>query len=163
PMTTNLEPAPTTTAQAKPARPRLTTRTERLNHPTSLHALRELAAKHGVCCRLQPVRRTDLATRQTQCFHVACNPTQEKKCPACAGLANRLRQVQAREGWHATEEPQAEPEANHEQLVLLELRATFEYLRADCLAKARWDQVAELDDAITEVERDIRSSGLRGR
>jgi hypothetical protein len=164
--TTPNQPTPTDPEQTQASKrnpARLTTRTERLNHPTSLHALRELAAKHGVCSRLQPVRRTDLATGQTEWFDVPCNATQDKKCPACAKRAKRLRQVQARQGWHATEEPHPEPEANPEQLALLELRATYEYLRADCLAKAQWDQVAELDDAIAEVERGTRASGLRGR
>jgi hypothetical protein len=138
-------------------------RAERLNHPSSLQALRELAAKHGVCCRPQAVRRTDLGTGQTEWFDVRCNATQDRKCPACAKRAKRLREEQARQGWHAAEEPRPEPQADEEQLALLELRATFEFLRADCLAKSEWVQVAELDEAIADVEKQVRASGLRGR
>jgi hypothetical protein len=109
------------------------------------------------------VRRADLAAGQSEWIDVPCNATQERKCPACARKAKRLRQEQARQGWHLTEEPKPEPEASEEQVALLELRATYEYLRADCLAKAEWAHVAELDEAIVEVEQLIRSSGLRGR
>lgn len=43
------------------------------------------------------------------------------------------------------------------------LRAHFEYERADAERRARWDLVAELDEAIEEVEQAITAEGLRGR
>jgi hypothetical protein len=134
-----------------------------LSHPSTLAALRELAAKHGVCCRPQLVRRLDRASGQAELVETRCGATRESKCPACAKRSKRLRHVQCRDGWHRDDEPLPEPEANEDQVVLLELRATYEYLRADCLAKAEWHHIAELDDAIDEVERQIRASGLRGR
>src|SRR5262249_48204419 len=45
---------------------------------------------------------------------------------------------------------------------LILLRADFEFARADCASRAQWAQVAELDEAIEEVERQIALSGLRG-
>jgi hypothetical protein len=84
------------------------------------------------------------------------------QCPGCAKRAKRLRQQQCREGWHRTDEPLPEPEANPEQTALILLRADFEFARADSLARSQWHHVAELDAAINEVETQIAASGLRG-
>jgi hypothetical protein len=74
-----------------------------------------------------------------------------------------LRQQQCRDGWHRDDEPLPPPEADEEQVALLKLRADFEYARADCLARADWAQVADLDQGIDEVERAISASGIRGQ
>ena len=122
-----------------------------------------MAAEHGVCIRPVAMRRTDLATGRTEVIDLPCGSTRESKCPGCAKRAQRLRQQQCREGWHRADEPLPEPEAKEEQVALILLRADFEFARADCLAQARWDQVAELDEAIEEIEEQIAASGLRGR
>jgi hypothetical protein len=142
--------------------PRPGSRAARMSHPLTLHALNQLAADYGVCVRPVPMRRTDLATGETTVIDLPCGVTRESRCPGCAQRAKRLRQQQCREGWHRTDEPLPAPEADAEQRALLLLRADFEYARADRLAAADWAQVAELDDAIEEVEELIAASGLRG-
>ncbi len=82
----------------------------------------------------------------------------------CAKRARRLRQVQIREGWHRTDEPVPSPQpATEEQRGLILLRADFEAARDQAVREAAWAQVAELDQAITEVEEAITAEGLRGR
>jgi hypothetical protein len=140
----------------------VTTRAQRLAHPLSVHAIRQLATDHGVCVHPLAMRRTDLATGQTEVFDIRCGATREAKCPACARRAKRLREQQCRQGWHRDDEPLPAPEANPEQVALLTLRAHFEYARADCLAKAQWSHIGELDQAIADVDAMISASGLRG-
>jgi hypothetical protein len=142
---------------------RLRTRAQRLAQPRSLAALRTLAVEHDVCIRPPALRMLDRATGKTEVWDGRCGATRESKCPSCARRAKRLREVQARQGWHAEDEPAPEPEASAEQVELLKLRALYEYLRADCLNKAEWQHIATLDEAIEEVEAQIRATGLRGR
>ena len=47
-------------------------------------------------------------------------------------------------------------QANDDQVGMLLLRADFEYARAGALAESRWDQVADLDQGIAELEAMIR-------
>lgn len=142
--------------------PRPGSRADRMRHPLTLHAIKQLATEYGVCVHPVAMRRTDLATGQTVVIDLPCGATRDAKCVGCAQRAKRLRMQQCREGWHRDDEPLPAPEANPEQVGLILLRADFEYARADCLAHAAWDQVADLDDAIDEVEHLIRASGLRG-
>jgi hypothetical protein len=142
--------------------PRPGSRAARLSHPTVLAALRQVAIEHGVCIRPLAMRRTDLATGRTEVFDLRCGCTREKVCPPCAIRAKILREAQCREGWHREDEPQPEPKADREQVGAILLLADLEYARAACLAEARFDQVADLDDAIGEVQALIASSGLRG-
>jgi hypothetical protein len=142
---------------------RLQTRAQRLAHPTSVAALRKLATEHDVCIRPQAMRMLDRATGKTEWMDLRCGATRESKCPSCARRAKLLREVQARLGWHAEDEPAPEPEASTEQVELLKLRAMYEYLRADCLNKAEWHHIADLDVGIEDVEAQIRATGMRGR
>jgi hypothetical protein len=137
-------------------------RAERLSHPRTIDALKQIAADNGVCIRPVTMRRTDLATGETTLVDIPCGCTRESRCPACAKRAKRLRAEQCRQGWHRDDEPLPEPEASDEQQGLILLRADFEYARADCLARGLWHQVAELDAAIAEVDERIATSGLRG-
>ena len=111
-------------------------RADRLRHPTALRALQAVAVEHGVCIRPVTMRRTDLATGQTEVFDVRCGATRDAKCPPCARRARRLREQQCKQGWHRSDEPAPAPTADEEQVALLELRATYEYLRADALSRA---------------------------
>lgn len=142
--------------------PRPGSRAARLAHPLTLHAVKALASDYGVCIRPLAMRRTDLATGQTDVIDLPCGSTRLGKCPGCAKRAQRLRQQQCREGWHRSDEPLHEPEANPEQVGLILLRADFEFARADCLSRSQWTHVTELDAAIAEVEELIALSGLRG-
>jgi hypothetical protein len=138
-------------------------RAARFAHPHALQAVKQLATEHGVCIRPIAMRRTDLATGQTEVIDLPCGSTRESRCPGCARRAKRLRAQQCREGWHRDDEPLPEPKADHEQTGMLLLRADFEYARTGALAAGRWDHVADLDDGIRELERLMASSGLRGR
>ncbi len=158
---TTAHPSPTTAASvAEPPRPG--SRAARLAHPLTLHALKAMAAEHGVCIRPFAMRRTDLATGRTEVIDLPCGATRASKCPGCAIRAQRLRWQQCREGWHRSDEPLPEPQASPEQVALILLRADFEYARAACLARSQWHHVEDLDDAIDEVEQLIAASGLRG-
>jgi Replication initiator protein, pSAM2 len=143
--------------------PRPGSRAARLAMPRSVDALRTLAVEYGVCLRPVALRRTDLATGQTEVIDLPCGATREDKCPPCAKRARRLRQQQCREGWHREDEPLPEPdEPTDRQRALIVLRAHFEFERNRAIAAAAWDQVADLDEAITEVEEAITESGMRG-
>ncbi|WP_306204931.1 replication initiator [Actinoplanes sp. RD1] len=152
-MTISLEPA------SRPG-----SRAARLAMPRAIDALKQLATDHGVCIRPIALRRTDLATGQTELIDLPCGATLEAKCPPCARRARHFRQVQIREGWHRTDEPLPAPgPATEEQRALITLRAHFEYYRAAAERDAEWDQVADLDMAILDVEGAIAEEGLRGR
>jgi hypothetical protein len=139
-------------------------RAARFKLPRAVDALKSLAEEYGVCVRPVTLRRTDLGTGATELIDLPCGATREDKCPSCAKRAKRLRQVRIREGWHRTDEPNPGPDpATEEQKALIVLRAHFEYERADAERNARWDQVADLDAAIQEVEEAIAAEGLRGR
>ncbi len=151
-------------APPSPEDPRPGSRASRLALPMSVHVLKDLCAEHGVCIRPITLRRTDLHTGQTELIDIPCGATREDKCPPCAKRARRLRQVQIREGWHRTDEPIPAPApATEEQRGLILLRADFEAARDQAVREAQWDQVAELDEAIAEVEEAITAEGLRGR
>jgi hypothetical protein len=139
-------------------------RAARLAMPRAIDVVKKLALEHGVCVRSITLRRTDLATGLTELIDLPCGATRDDKCPTCAKRAKRLRQVQIREGWHRTDEPNPGPEpATEEQKALIVLRAHFEYARADAERCGQFDQLAELDEAIAEVEAAIATEGLRGR
>ncbi|MFB9183287.1 replication initiator [Dactylosporangium sucinum] len=132
--------------------------------PRAVDALRQLAQDYGVCIRPVLLRRTDLGTGQTEVIDLPCGATREDKCPPCAKRARRLRQQQCREGWHRPDEPLPEPdEPTDEQRALIVLRAHFVFERGRAEAAAEWDQVAELEAAIVELDQAITESGMRGR
>ncbi|GAA1797243.1 replication initiator [Planosporangium flavigriseum] len=149
---------------AEDAMPRPGSRAARLKLPRAVDALKNLADDYGVCVRPVTLRQTDLVTGVTELIDLPCGATREDKCPSCAKRAKRLRQRQIREGWHRTDEPNPGPDpATPEQKALIALRAHLEFERADAERTARWDQVADLDAAIDEVEQAIAAGGLRGR
>jgi hypothetical protein len=135
----------------------------RFSHPLALHAVKQMAAEHGVCIRPVLMRRTDLDTGRTDVIDLPCGSTRESRCPACAKKAKRLREQQCREGWHRADEPLPAPKTNAEQKDLLTERADFEFLRADCLSRAEWHRIPGIDAAIDELEEQIAASGIRGR
>ena len=156
-------PAPAPAVPAFPeARPG--SRAARLAMPRAIDALKALATEHGVCTRPVALRRTDLGTGQTELIDLPCGATREDKCVPCARRAKRLRQVQIREGWHRRDEPHPGPNpATEGQQALIELRAHCEFYRDEAMRAGQWDQVADLDEAIAEVEQAIAAEGLRGR
>jgi hypothetical protein len=132
--------------------------------PRSVDVLREIAAEYGVCARPVVMRRTDLDSGRTEIIDLPCGAIREDKCQPCARRNRRLRRAQIREGWHRDDEPLPGPvPATEAQRSLIVFRGHLEFERADALRSAQWDQVADLDAAIREVEEAIAGEGLRGR
>ncbi|KAB1112434.1 replication initiation protein [Micromonospora aurantiaca] len=151
---------PTTPADS----PRPGSRAARMLMPRSVDVVKDLAADYGVCTRPVSLRRTDLSSGQTEVIDLPCGATQEAKCPACATRARRLRQQQIREGWHRDDEPDPGPRpATEAQQALIVARAHLEFARDEAARTSQWDQVADLDDAIGELEAEITTEGMRGR
>ncbi|MEO3821220.1 replication initiator [Plantactinospora sp. B24E8] len=147
-----------------PEAPRPGSRAARMGLPRAVDVLKDVATEYGVCIRPLAMRRTDLDTGLTEVIDLPCGATREDKCPACAKKNRRLRQAQIREGWHRPDEPTPGPApATEEQQALIVLRAHLEYSRDEAGRASQWDQVADIDDAIREVEEAITAEGLRGR
>ena len=158
PTLPGLDPAPPAEA------PRPGSRLARLAMPRAVDALKAMAEEHGVCTRPVLLRRTDLTTGQTEVIDLPCGATREDKCRPCAKRARRLRQQQCREGWHRSDEPLPDPhEPTERQRALIRLRAHFVFERNRAEQAAEWNQVAELDDAIRDIDEVITESGMRGR
>jgi hypothetical protein len=144
--------------------PRPGSRAARMALPRSVEVLREIAGEYGVCIHPVSMRRTDLNTGRTEVIDLPCGATREDKCAPCAQRNRRLRQAQIREGWHRDDEPLPGTDpATEEQKALIVLRAHFEFERAEAARTCQWDQVADLDEAIREVEEAIAAEGLRSR
>ncbi|MER7275848.1 replication initiator [Dactylosporangium sp. NPDC000244] len=143
--------------------PRPGSRAARRLIPLAADVVKDMAAEYGVCLRPVGLRRTDLATGKTEIVDVPCGATRDDKCPPCAKRARRLRKVQIREGWHRADEPAPGPEpATEGQRALISLRAHLEHGRDQAVRESLWEQVAEVDEAIREVEAAIAVEGLRG-
>ncbi len=140
---------------------RRTTRAERMTHPLAVGAVKMLAEAAGGCVRPVQLRKTNLDTGQTEQVLVPCGSPMEATCPACAERCKSLRAEQCADGWHRDTEPVA-PAAKPDdwQTWLLEQRAELQRAR-DQDAAAGVD-TAELDELITELDVEIRRSGLRG-
>ncbi|MFF3853036.1 replication initiator [Micromonospora sp. NPDC002575] len=159
PTLPGLEPAPTPAAAPRPG-----SRAARMALPRSVDVLKQIAIEYGVCVRPLAMRRTDLDTGLTEVIDLPCGATREDKCPPCAKKNRRLRQAQIREGWHRDDEPLPGPQpATEAQKSLILFRAHLEFSRDEASRAAQWDQVADLDEAIREVEEAITAEGLRGR
>jgi hypothetical protein len=124
--------------------------------------VRQIAVEHGVCIRPVLLRMVNEATGQTELIEQNCGSTREKQCPPCAQRAKKLRQAQCREGWHRTTEPVPPATVDDDETGLILVRANLEYARHECLSTARFDQVADIDAAIVEVEQMMSTAGLRG-
>ncbi len=143
--------------------PRPGSRADRMRKPLARDTLRTLAESHGVCVRPLTIRRTDTTTGQTEVIEVPCGARLASKCKPCAERNRRLRIQQIREGWHLDAEPAVQPERPGEDLLsLVRVRAHLEFERADAERQAQWDQVADLDAAIDDVDQVLAESGLRG-
>jgi hypothetical protein len=67
------------------------------------------------------------------------------------------------EGWHLTEEPTVVVEKpTREAVGLLHLRGDFLFERDRCVREELWDQVAELDEGIAEVDELLVGCRVRG-
>jgi hypothetical protein len=154
----NLVPAGGSTVEPRPG-----TRAARMRQPLAKDVLHTLAESHGVCVRPLAIRRTDTTTGQTEIVEVPCGARLASKCKPCAERNRRLRIQQIREGWHLAEEPTVTPDKPGEDVLsLVRLRAHLEFEHAEAERAAQWDQLPDLDDAITRVEEALATEGLRG-
>jgi hypothetical protein len=137
------------------------TRAERLSMPLARDVVKDLAVEHGACIRPVQLRRTDLATGQTEPVLVPCGHTLASVCPSCAERAKNLRAAQCREGWHLDQEPVIEPDdPTDEQMWWIETRADAQAMRdAD---EARGEDVTDWDEELAELDEQINNAGMRG-
>ena len=107
-----------------------TTRAQRMAMPLARDVVKDIAIEHGGCIRPVQLRRTDLATGETEQVLVPCGHTLAWVCPACAERAKNLRAAQCREGWHLDREPDLEPDpATEDQEWWIENRAEVQARR----------------------------------
>jgi hypothetical protein len=109
------------------------------------------------------IRRIDLVTGQAEMIDVPCGARLASKCKPCAERNRRLRIQQIREGWHLADEPTPPPEPPGEDVLsVVRLRAHLEFGRDEAERNAQWDQVADVDDAIAQIDNALSTSGIRG-
>jgi hypothetical protein len=138
------------------------TRADRMANPTTRDAVRAVAENHGACLRPVQLRRTNTQTGQVDQVLIPCGATLASICPPCAERAKQLRAAQCREGWHLDTEPIPDPPPPDEvQAMWVEHRAQAQADR-DHAAQAGED-TGELDELITDLDTEIRRSGLRGQ
>src|SRR6185437_3764044 len=137
------------------------TRAERLSMPLARDVVKDLAVEHGACVRPVQLRRTDLATGQTEPVLVPCGHTLASVCPSCAERAKNLRAAQCREGWHLDQEPVIEPDdPTDEQFWLIQTRADAQAARDT--AEAHGEDMREWDDELADLDEQINDAGIRG-
>jgi hypothetical protein len=137
------------------------TRAERLSMPLARDVVKDLAVEHGACIRPIQLRRTDLATGQTEPVLVPCGHTLAGVCPSCAERAKNLRAAQCREGWHLDQEPVIEPDdPTDEQAWLIQTRADAQAERDT--AEAHGEDITGWDDEFADLDDEINDAGMRG-
>ncbi len=130
--------------------------------PLARDVVRDLAVEHGACIRPVQLRRTDLATGETEPVLVPCGHTLAAVCPPCAERAKNLRAAQCREGWHLEREPVIQPsEPTDEQKWWIEKRADAQVMH-DRGDRQGFD-AAELDELLSELDEEINEAGMRGK
>ncbi|MFI9506202.1 replication initiator [Nocardia sp. NPDC052566] len=130
-----------------------------------LHEVAQAAAEqYDVCRRPIPMRVEDPRTGTVTYEGAPCKSTIESACPACAKANRLLRIAQCREGWHMNTEPDADKQdPTTAQVELLTARADLadQYRTAN---QAGDDELADaIRDLVTELDRELRETGLRGR
>jgi hypothetical protein len=130
--------------------------------PLARDVVKDVAIEHGGCIRPIQLRRTDLATGETEQVLVPCGHTLASVCPACAERARNLRAAQCREGWHLDREPDPEPDpASDDQQWWIENRADIQARRDH--AAASGEDTGDLDQLLTELDQEINRAGMRGK
>src|SRR5262249_53408609 len=130
--------------------------------PLARDVVKDVAIEHGGCIRPVQLRRTDLATGETEQVLVPCGHTLASVCPACADRAANLRAAQCREGWHLDRELDLEPDpATDDQQWWIENRADIQARRDH--AAALGEDTEDLDQLLTELDEEINRAGMRGK
>ncbi|MEV7552339.1 replication initiator [Amycolatopsis sp. NPDC089917] len=132
-----------------------------MREPLASDVVKATAEKHGVCVRPFTMEVGDTETGELRYVPVPCGSTVESVCLPCARKAKALRQVQCREGWHMTEEPDITSESPTEaQTELLAFRADLVAAYREVSDHAEAD---ELREEIQGVDDELRQLGMRGR
>jgi hypothetical protein len=85
-------------------------------------------------------------------------------CPACAKANRSLRIAQCREGWHKETEPvDYKTDPTEQQIELLTARADLVSQYRHAVENGDDDQADDIREAIADLDRELRDSGLRGR
>src|SRR5215831_10301474 len=130
--------------------------------PLARDVVKDLAIEHGGCIRPVQLRRTDLATGETEQVLIRCGHTLASVCPACAERAKNLRIAQCREGWHLEDEPDPEPDpATDHQEWWIENRADYQVRRDQ--AEVRGEDTGDLDELLADLDGEINRAGMRGK
>jgi hypothetical protein len=130
--------------------------------PLARDVVKDIAINHGGCIRPVQLRRTDLATGQTEQVLVPCGHTLASVCPACAERARNLRAAQCREGWHLDHEPDLEPGTpTDDQEWWIENRAEAQTRRDQ--AAASGEDTEDLEELLGELDEEINRAGMRGK
>ncbi|WP_425560312.1 replication initiator [Luedemannella flava] len=134
-----------------------------MRQPLAADALRLVAETHGVCVRPLAIRRIDTHTGQADVIEVPCGARLASKCKPCAERNRRLRLQQMREGWHLVDEPAVRPDRPGEDVLsMVRTRAHLEFARAEAEREGEWEQLADIDGAIAELDEALSTSSLRG-
>jgi hypothetical protein len=130
--------------------------------PTTRDAVRAVAENHGACLRPIQLRRTNTQTGEVDQVLIPCGATLASVCPPCAERAKELRAAQCREGWHLDTEPITDPPPPDDvQAMWVEHRAQAQADRDR--AETAGEDTTDLDELITELDQEIKRSGLRGK
>jgi hypothetical protein len=140
------------------------TRAQRMRYPLSADVIKATAEKHGVCVRPFTMEVGDRDTGELRYVALPCGSTVESVCGPCAKKAKALRQVQCREGWHLSEEPDFTPQSpTEDQIELLTLRADLVEAYRHTAATGDEVEADELREEIRSVDEELRQLGMRGR
>jgi hypothetical protein len=151
-------------ATSPPAEILESTRAGRMRLPLAADVIKATAEKYGVCVRPFTMEVGDRDTGELRYVPVPCGSTVESVCLSCAKKAKALRQVQCREGWHLTEEPDFTPTPpTDDQTELLTLRADLVEAYRHTMEIGDQVEAEELREEISSVDGELRQLGMRGR
>jgi hypothetical protein len=129
--------------------------------PLARDVVKDLAVEHGACIRPVQLRRTNLATGQTEPVLIPCGHTLASVCPSCAERAKNLRAAQCREGWHLDHEPVIDPDnPTDDQKWLVQTRADAQGMRDS--DEACGEDVTGWDEELADLDEQINEAGMRG-
>ncbi|HUK72562.1 MAG TPA: replication initiator [Streptosporangiaceae bacterium] len=136
--------------------------TGRARPPLAREVVLDLAVQHGGCIRPVQVRRTDLASGETEQVLIPCGHTLASVCPSCAERKRVLRAAQCREGWHLEDEPVLDrDDPDDVQRMWVEKRAEAQAERDHVQAAER--DTTDLDALTEDLDEEITNAGVRGK
>ncbi|MEC3978621.1 replication initiator [Amycolatopsis sp. H20-H5] len=132
--------------------------------PIASDVIKATAEQHGVCVRPFTMEVSDRDSGEVRYVPVPCGSTVESVCLPCARKAKALRQVQCREGWHLSDEPDLTPAApSKDQTELLTFRADLVAAYREVTDAGDLVEADELRAEVATVDEELRQLGMRGR